>query len=153
LLPPTAVIVQHSTVYDGWRHLYFIYPAFLFFAVLGVASLSRAATRLAAYFKPARAVLLLLVAVPVAGVGLTMARMHPHEYVYFNRLAGPAMGEIKSNFEMDYWGLTCREGLEYLLQHDPSPQIRVFAATDPGRLNALILPAQQRSRICFTSRS
>src|SRR5215831_11491951 len=79
LLPPTAVIVQHSTVYDGWRHLYFIYPAFLFFAVLGVASLSRAATRLAAYFKPARAVLLLLVAVPVAGVGLTMARMHPHE--------------------------------------------------------------------------
>ncbi|RZK60560.1 MAG: hypothetical protein EOO59_06815, partial [Hymenobacter sp.] len=32
-LPLALVIGLHSVVYDGWRHLYFIYPALLLFAI------------------------------------------------------------------------------------------------------------------------
>ena len=27
--PIIAIVILHSVIYDGWRHLYFIYPAFL----------------------------------------------------------------------------------------------------------------------------
>ncbi len=151
VLPLAAVIVQRSVLYDGWRHLYFIYPSFLYFAVLGFWALYQLAARLGVWARPARMLYLAAVAVPLVGVALTMTRMHPHQYVYFNSLAGPSVQAIKSRFEMDYWGVSCREGLEYLLRHDPSSQIRVFAATDPAKFNALILPADQRARIIYAA--
>src|SRR5262249_34061928 len=44
VLPIAAVIVLHSVLYGGWRHLYFIYPAFLMIAVRGWMVLWRAAS-------------------------------------------------------------------------------------------------------------
>ena len=35
-LPLLVVILGHSTVYNGWRHMYFIYPAFLLVALAGL---------------------------------------------------------------------------------------------------------------------
>jgi len=32
-----------------------------------------------------------------------MIRYHPHENVYFNRLAGSDYETIKEHYEMDYW--------------------------------------------------
>jgi hypothetical protein len=66
-------------------------------------------------------------------------------------LAGHDLREVGERFEMDYWGVSCREGLEYLVRHDKSPQIRVHAATEPGVDNAMLLPADQRDRLLFTS--
>ena len=34
--PISAVVLFHSTLYDGWRQLYFVYPAFLLLANQGV---------------------------------------------------------------------------------------------------------------------
>ena len=34
-VPIVAVILLHSTLYDGWRQLYFIYPAFLLLVIRG----------------------------------------------------------------------------------------------------------------------
>jgi hypothetical protein len=33
--PISAVVLFHSTLYDGWRQLYFVYPAFLLLATKG----------------------------------------------------------------------------------------------------------------------
>ena len=72
VLPPAAIIAMHSVVYDGWRHLYFIYPAFLFLAVLGVATLYSHAQALQARFRPITALVVLATAAPVAGIACTM---------------------------------------------------------------------------------
>src|SRR5262249_54816245 len=37
--PIAAVILLHSVLFDGWRHLYFVYPAFLLLAIKGWVSL------------------------------------------------------------------------------------------------------------------
>ena len=52
-----------------------------------------------------------------------MVRAHPYQNLYFNVLAGK---DWKSRFELDYWGLCNRRALEYILEHDSSPVIKVW---------------------------
>lgn len=137
-MPLLAVVVLRPVLYDDWRHLYFVYPAFLVIAMTGLRELCTSP----ALRKPALA--LVLVAV-VHGV-VTIVRYHPYQNVYFNTLAG---GDVGSRYELDYWGLSYREGLEYVLRTDPKDSIRVGVSDYPGRLNAQILDPQQRQRLNF----
>jgi hypothetical protein len=90
------------------------------------------------------AVALLLCLAPVVNF---MVQNHPFEHLYFNRFAGKDMKEIKQRFELDYWGLSYRKTLEYIVRTDSSPRIRIFPLTYPGRLNAIMLPPRDRARI------
>ena len=44
-----------------------------------------------------------------------MIKDHPHQNVYFNFLAGK---NIQTKFELDYWGLSNKQALEYILKND-----------------------------------
>lgn len=119
--PVTAVIVLHSVLYDGWRQLYFVYPALLLLAVRGLDGLL-AALRGRRWWRGAL----------VAGLALAalwqvhwMVRAHPLQNVYFNRFVH---GPWKDRFDLDYWGLGNREALEAILARDPSP----FVTVGPG---------------------
>jgi hypothetical protein len=150
--PPIAVVALHSVVYDGWRHMYFIYPPFLFLAVLGfVTALGWVRTRAAA-FRPALALFVLATVLPLTATAWIMVRDHPHQYVYFNRLAGPSLEEIKQRYELDYWGVSCRQGLEFLVRYDDAPIIRVHACTLPGRFNSFLLTWPERRRLQFVDK-
>jgi hypothetical protein len=50
---------------------------------------------------------------------------------------------------VDYWGLSYRKGLEYILAHDPRQRVRVAVDESPGRLTAIILKPWQRERLCY----
>jgi hypothetical protein len=152
LLPPAAVIALRAAVYDSWRHLYFIYPAFVFIGVLGFATLYRGACRLARRVPVAVPIFLIGMTIPLVWIAVAMARCHPHEYLYFNRLAGRDLHEVERRFELDYWGLSCRDGLEYLVEHDPSPLIRIYCDTEPARVNSYLLPPSQRARLRYNCR-
>jgi hypothetical protein len=69
--------------------------------------------------------------------------------LYFNRFAGRDMAEIKQRFELDYWGLSYRKALEYIVRSDSSPIIRIHAANYPGMVNTLLLSPRDRIRIRF----
>ena len=43
-----------------------------------------------------------------------MIKNHPHQNVYFNKFAGK---KFSSKFELDYWGLTYKENLKFLLNY------------------------------------
>jgi hypothetical protein len=75
-----------------------------------------------------------------------MIKYHPNQNVYFNFIAGK---ETTKNFEADYWGLSYRQALEYILEHDSRDTIPVFAVNYPGRANALILKPEQRRRLNY----
>jgi hypothetical protein len=83
----------------------------------------------------------------LAQISWVMIRYHPLQNVYFNRLAGENLTEIRKRFDIDYWGLSQRQALEQLLAIDASPKIRVSAPTDG---NAAILPPESRQRLEFT---
>jgi len=78
-----------------------------------------------------------------------MIRYHPYQNVYFNILAGRDMNEIKNNFELDYWGLSYRKALEYILRNDKSKIVSVCVANWPGKANADILTPDDRSRLLY----
>jgi len=127
-LPLTGVILSKSVLYDGWRHLFFIYPAFLLIALQG-----------AVFFIKKSPYFLLLILLGLIEPLLFMIKYHPYQNVYFNRLAGRNMKQVKDNFELDYWGLSYRQALEYILEHDQDKEIKVAVANAPGRINADLL--------------
>ena len=148
--PLFAVLGLHAVLYDGWRHLFFLYPPLLYFAVLALEAVGRAAAAWTGWRRLAPGLALAVVFASVGWTGWTMVRDHPYQNVYFNRLAGRDLQAVKQRFELDYWGVSCRKGLEYLVEHDPAPVIPVFGVTEPVWLNANLLPAEQRRRLCFT---
>ena len=80
-----------------------------------------------------------------------MTRYHPHQCVYFNRLAGPDMATIKQRFDLDYWGLSYRKGLEYILRNDPRDTIPVNVVYESGPITANILRPEERARLQLVS--
>ncbi|MBC6606935.1 hypothetical protein H8B13_08905 [Hymenobacter sp. BT188] len=146
LVPPLLVIGLNSILYNAWRHLFFIYPALLILAVWGLQhlyTLSRHASRLRAW---AATMLLAAAALEGAYTVVRMVRLHPHQYVYFSFLP-PSTAERL--FELDYWGLSYREGLEWVLAHDPNPQITISGNPSYLDNNMLILPPSQRTRLHY----
>ncbi|RSK37514.1 hypothetical protein [Hymenobacter metallilatus] len=146
--PLLAIIVLHSVVYDGWRHLYFAYPALLLLAGRGAQAAGRGWQR--ATTRPARLAGYVAAGLLVLGLGHTAWRMvldHPYQNVYFSFLPGATAERL---FERDYWGLSGREGVEWILAHDSSAAVPV--ATEPRTAlmlhNAqLLLPPAERARL------
>jgi hypothetical protein len=90
--PVAAVILLGSKVYDGWRHLYFIYPYLIYLATLGWSWVFKKG-------KKVRAVLIGLTAVSLVSVLMWMLCWHPYQYTYFNFIQNAI---IKKDFEADY---------------------------------------------------
>ena len=148
--PLLVVDLRRSSLYDAWRQMFFIYPALVLLAVEGAAWIS-STLRLQMKAVPVTA---LLVAGSLALFLPVIARMvdlHPYQNLYFNRLAGPDMQTVKSRFDLDYWGLSYREGLAYILASDPSDSIPVYADTDAGWRNGAILGAEGEARLRFVN--
>jgi hypothetical protein len=146
VVPLAAVIVLNSALYDGWRHMYFIYAPFLLIAMTGAARLlgliaaaSSARERCAALFVAAAVVLCII------STSYQMIRYHPFQNVYFNTLAGSNVGQA---FELDYWGLSFRKGLEYIVKNDKKPIIGLLAnPIAPMKNNAVFLEKQDITRL------
>jgi hypothetical protein len=135
-LPLGAVLALRPVLYDGWRHFYFVYPALLGVAMLGAEKLSKDA-RL-------RGATLGIIVLAIAFSTVALVRDHPYQHVYFNQFAG---GDLEQTFELDYWGLSFREGFEAVLDREPAGVIRVAVSDVPGVLNRMILDKAQRERL------
>lgn len=138
--PVVMVIVLHSVVYDGWRHLFFIYPSFLLLAMYGLNYLLKSHQKLVI------TTFLLVFSFMV----WKMVDGFPNEHVFFNILvARDGEDYLRKQYEMDYWGVSYKQALEHLLEVDPSDKILVSAANYPGKSNLAILSKAQRKRIQF----
>jgi hypothetical protein len=106
-LPVVLVIVRDSTLYDGVRHLLFIYPILVAVAAAGWAAALSARQR--PWIGPATATVL---AAGLVNVIAFDVRFHPHQTVYFNELVGGPRGAF-GKFDMDYWGNCMLEGVAW----------------------------------------
>gem|GEM_PF-559264 len=148
-VPPLASILLDVCTYNEFRHLFFIYPALLLIALRGLLAIYESVRKIRER-KFLTAAKFILAAAMLAGLGRVaffMVKNHPHENIYFNRLAGRDMASIGRNFELDYWGLSYKQGLEHLLRVDPSEIIKVAVDNRPGEYNSLILPREERCRL------
>ena len=134
----TVVVVTFwvGNIYNGWRHLYFLYGPICLGAAGGLAWLCRSAgDRLAALAR-------LMAALGLASTLAWVVRLHPHENVYFNFLVDRRTPErLSTQFDIDYWRVRFKEGLRLLLDaHRGEIAVGKFL----WRNVALLRPEQRR---------
>ena len=140
-IPIAAVILLHSVVYDGWRHLYFVYAPFVVVAGYGLEFICR---KFNSVFQTR--IIASILSLQFLVVAFTIAADHPLQYVYFNLPARLMLAPVTQNFDGDFWGISYRSGLEDILEKDSSSNIHVRVENDPGIFNLEILPIEQRNR-------
>lgn len=143
--PLLVVMLMQSLVYDGWRQLYFVYPAFVLVALGGFVALYRALKNTRLW----RLGLLVTIALTLCANAVWMVRAHPLQNVYFNVLAGK---HWKDKFDLDYWGLANRDAVQYVLAHESDQHItfRAISRTPLDRA-LLMLTASDRARVMLPS--
>jgi hypothetical protein len=147
--PVLAVILLKSTLYDAWRQMFFIYPAFILIGLQGLSGLISLVGRMP---RPiiGQAVLAGLIVVGLAEPASFMIRSHPYQNVFFNRLAAASLSQARYLYDMDYWGLSSKAALDFILRSDPDPNILITSDTPTASFNLFLLPEAQRKRLTFT---
>ena len=154
-LPVVVVIALQSNIYNGWRHMYFLWTPFCLFAAVGLhritnISMGGGIWKFGALL-PRRVSDRLIPALTygATAIGLittltAMAALHPYEHIYFNALVDTKTpGALAARYDTDYWNMAQRQLLEYLLARHPDDILRVW----PQSESAQILPQSDRERI------
>lgn len=99
VLPLVTFVIVRPTLYDNFRQSFFIVPPIFFMAGMAFDLVRKPLLQGA---------LIALLLVP----GLVAAaRLHPYEYVYYNRFIGGLEGAV-DRFELEYWATSYREAAQ-----------------------------------------
>ena len=140
--PIFAAIILNSTLYDGWRQLYFIDPAFVLISVGGLQVVNKQRV----FGVPLAGVMAMLISLQILFNVSWMIRNHPFQHLYFNGLI--TLLSSQNSFERDYWGVTDVKGLEFILANDDRSRltIRSLGVTSIQQAIELLEP-QDRKRM------
>ncbi|MFB0562429.1 MAG: hypothetical protein ACETWM_14585 [Candidatus Lokiarchaeia archaeon] len=150
-VPIILPIIYKTTLFDGWRHHYFIYPIFLVFSFKGLIVLSEF-IKIKFYglgYKIINTAFIFIILSSLTNTVQFMVKYHPHQCIYANILAGRDMRRAKERFALDYWGLSYKKGLEYVLKNDKSKTIKVCVDNRAGVNNINIFPPDDRKRLVY----
>ncbi len=147
--PIFSVILFNSVLYNGWRHLYFIYPYFLLIGMRGFMTLFLFVKK---SFKEKKQILVSgalcsIVVFKMLQTLFFMVRFHPHQSVYFNEVAR----NVENNFERDYYGLSYKKTLKYLLEHTEGDTLKIYSHDFIGRINTMNFPKKEANRLYFVA--
>ncbi len=146
-VPILAVIILNSPLYDGWRHMYFLYVPFILISIKGLKFFYNYFSTLNIRKNISKFLLYMICGFFILGMGNTafwMFKNHPFQHVYFNILAG---SNIENNYERDYWYLSARKGLEYIVNNDDRSHIKIFKPVGFGKHNLVMLSPSDQKRI------
>lgn len=137
--PLLGFLIVRPVIYDAQRHFLFILPPLAASAGLALDW----AWREVSLPYGLRAAGACSLAVLCGMVVFDMGRLHPFEYLYFNRLAGGLPAAV-GRYETDYWGASYREGIEWVAKHvrrrsgrlrvaacDATPRTRYYVKRSP----------------------
>jgi len=141
LIPIIAAIDFGSISYDGWRHLYFIYPSFLLISLFGLHAIK------VLFFKRKGHYLYILSIILVMPTLFWMYKNHPFQNIYFNFFSGKNFNE---KFEMDYFGVSNRSALEYIIANEDK-KVKIYSlSTTDLNLSKKIIKKKLREKIDIT---
>jgi hypothetical protein len=139
-VPLIIVIGLNSTLYDAWRHMYFIYPFLVAIAIYGYSMLER-------NLKSKKIFLNLALLLSLTSTSVWIVANNPQQNLYFNQLAGE---QIPQRWEMDYWGLSNESALRFILENDSREKITLQEVSfTPLELSSKMLNQEEQSRLIF----
>lgn len=138
------IVFSGATLYNGWRHVYFLWIPIVVYAVFALRIFENLRTRFTFIY----------IAVYITIVGSLALNLNwflhnkPHSHLYFNAIAQRPLTEY---FDLDYWGVSNFPILEKILIDQPINQIKVSTICDtPLTTTRYILRKQERFRIEVT---
>ncbi len=137
------LIIINSSLYNGWRQVYFLYPLLLISAVYAYIELMDKLR----HKKVGKGIINGLIIVFILLTVMKIYKLHPYEQVYFNHFVSKKDENRRKSFEMDYWGLSFREGLEFIMKEDSSSLIKIHFSNAAGPQNILYLSETNKKRI------
>ena len=137
------LIIINSTLYDGWRQVFFLYPMILLAAIYAFHHLMKKLENKRFW----KIFTYTLISVFIILTVKKIIYLHPYEQVYFNHFVSKKDENRRKSFEMDYWGLSYREGIAYVLNHDNSKKISICFANAAGENNLLCFSDEEQARI------
>ncbi len=148
ILPVLAVFVSGAGIFDGWRHMYFIYPAYLLIALTGARYVAVWLKANHGWTTP-RLALGGVFAANSLWIAVWLWNAYPVQNAYFSIPAAWA----QHNFDLDYWGLSFRPAFEYVVSIEDDPVIPIWATSSPAYSTLAILPPEIASRIVMVEES
>jgi len=109
-IPFAFVIIFEPKYYDNFRHFLFIIPPLFVLAAICIQSVFDVVKRPAI-----QVIIAILLILPNL---FPLVRLHPYQYVYYNLFTGGLPGAFR-NYEMDYWGTSFREAVDFVNQTAP----------------------------------
>lgn len=141
VIPILIAVLSNTTLYNGWRHFYFIYPFLAYFGVRFFSSSPRSS------IKKSQFVLSILLVFTFSSTALWMYTNRPLQYLYFNQLAGD---EIATNWDLDYFSLSNRQALEWIVSRDSREKISIQTNDNsPLYDSAVFLSKEDIDRVNF----
>jgi hypothetical protein len=110
--------IFQNTKYNGWRHIYFVYPFFITIIIIMINKLNLKFQNKNIYIC---AIIFLILS--IGHNTLWIISNHPNQYAYFNNF-------IKSNhkkFDIDWWGISNKQVLNYLYEIDKRDKIYIYS--------------------------
>lgn len=134
--PLFAIILFNSTLYGGWRHLYFVYPGIIYFVAIGINYFFQIIKK-----KNYKFIFFTVIAFAVINNFFILVKFHPYQNIFFNSSI-----ERKANklFEIDYWGLGNVESLKYLQELEIKEFSIAVASFTPLNYSNLIIDKKNR---------
>ena len=105
-IPIFFAITLNSTLYNGWRHLYFVYPFLIYFSLYSLSYVSKKFKNIL------KKLIYLSLFLQIISNCYFIYKAHPVQNVYFNL---PSKNFIEGNMPVDYWGLGNKKTIDYII--------------------------------------
>jgi hypothetical protein len=137
LIFPLIAILKFKNNFDGWRHLYYVYPFLIYHSIFLI-------NKVKLYNFKLFVVLNFLIIINIFFNSYWMLKYHPFQYTYFNSIHK----NFNKSFDLDYMGLSVKNSLEYILKKDERSNIKIAGV---GAIwikgNTLILDKNSQQRL------
>ena len=124
MFPLACQVIWRGPAFTGMRHFLFVIPAL---AVLAGIGLDKALAALATRGRVIGSGALAVVAGCFLFDAVTLVRLHPYEYLYYNSLVGGLPGASR-RYDLDYWFASMPEAIHqleaYLRRTEPADAAR-----------------------------
>jgi len=123
IVPVVCQVIFHGPAFTGLRHFLFVVPAL---AILAGIGLDAVVTALATRGRLVASGGLALMTACFLWDAVTLVRLHPYQYLFYNPLVGGLEGASR-RYDLDYWFGSMPEALNQLEAYPRRP-----AAVDPN---------------------
>ncbi len=145
LAPILSVIFFNSTLYGGWRHLYFIYPSLIYLVGIGINYFYFIIKK---FFSTK--IFTVLIFLFILHNLYNLVKFHPYQNIYFNYAIKKYVNEL---FEIDYWGLANHEAIEFIIKDSKKDNLETVtirtASFTPLKYSQKILDNVNVPRLIF----